>query len=98
MNDTKYMVHYSSISDAFCEGTEEPLYVASQIPTSDIDCDTIPYDPYFHDFHAPVTTFTGNQDYKSPIAVPVLAVLSVLAVAGTAILVFSLHRQQRRSR
>ena len=75
----------------------EPLYVASQIPTSSIDCDTIPYDPYFHDFHAPVKTLSEDQ-YKSPVAVPVLAVLSILAIAGTAILVFSLHRQQRRSR
>ena len=76
----------------------EPLYIASQIPTSSIDCDTIPYDPYSHDFHAPVKTLTGSQEYKSPVAVPVLAVLSVFAVPGTAILVFSLHRQQRRSR
>ena len=75
----------------------EEVYVVSQMSAS-LPCDEASYDPYLrhqqrgHPGHEDTGEVTGAG------TVAVVSIASVLAILGTAALVFSLYRQQQRAR
>ena len=92
-----------SCLDVVCAGplgsgvAGEEVYVVSQLtdPAS-LPCDEDSYDPYLRHQHRAHPGHGGAG--AGPGTVAVVSVAAVLAVLGTAALVLSLHRQQRRAR
>ena len=87
--------------DVVCAGPRgsrvagEEMYVVSQLSAS-LPCDQASYDPYLrhqHPGHPDTGEVTGAAG-----TLAVVSIASVLAILGTAALVFSLYRQQRRAR
>ena len=70
------------------------MFVVSQLSLEDLPCDTAHFDPWLKHFWSQEEEVKAN----SPATVAVVTTLCLGSVVFTALLVFSLYRQQLRSR
>ena len=76
----------------------EAMFVVSQLSLADLPCDSAHFDPWLRHFWAPHVQPDSSQSQTSPATVAVVTTLCLGSVVFTALLVFSLYRQQLRSR
>ena len=103
----KYNIKFSdktdlSWSDLDCGGPAgskvvgEPLFVVSQLSLTDLPCDSGHFDPWLKHFWSQEEDEVRTD--SSPATVAVVTTLCLGSVVFTALLVFSLYRQQLKSR
>ena len=77
----------------------EAMYVVSQLSVANLPCDsTAHFDPWLKTFWPEEEEEPRDPPGSSTATVAVVIVLCVSSVLATAVLVFSLYRQQQRAR
>ena len=101
MHSTEMVISFPL--DMVCAGPQgssiagEEVYVVSQMSAS-LPCDEASYDPYLRHQHPGHPGHEDTGEVTGAGTVAVVSIASVLAILGTAALVFSLYRQQQRAR